>query len=526
VNWDALPDQRRRLELLADLRRVTARLGAVEVDLVPDEKGLPGFDADDPQSPYRMLGQLAAHAGVSIVTPEIGPLDLGENEGRRVLFLGVGPQIVVDAVYGLVPGVLAVLLASWLTRLVCPDDDQESETVYAVALGLGAIRGSAPRLREFESALMPDDPAELGFLLALRLQARSAGTEAWLDVSAALSPVVRRSFEQAHALLTGEKRTDGVPASLRRGSLRRAIEVLRASRGDEPWLHSRLLEPTPRDFPDRWTEDEDGVEGLARRLLGHAGLGELEVEVVVYEDDDLSEGVREDHTSTAAFFAGIVDGTARFGARADLLAEAPAVVGALAHEVAHAYREHHDLAALDQDEEEELTDVTTIFLGFGILSANAAWEYRSRMVEGSALESTWSARELGYLDTEDLAFLLAQQTVDRGVDRRTVRRIAGFLGERQRDAFLASHDVITGRWRPSVGKWLVAAGIALALGGVTWRWLSLAPERAPCRSREECRPFLECVVGRCAPECDRPEDCGEGRTCVTDNSFRRGCVDR
>jgi hypothetical protein len=52
--------------------------------------------------------------------------------------------------------------------------------------------------------------------------------------------------------------------------------------------------------------------------------------------------------------------------------------------VVHAYREHHGLTVITPRTEEELTDLTTIYLGFGVLPLNASYISRSngRIVGG------------------------------------------------------------------------------------------------------------------------------------------------
>jgi hypothetical protein len=70
----------------------------------------------------------------------------------------------------------------------------------------------------------------------------------------------------------------------------------------------------------------------------------------------------------------------------------------MGHEVAHAYRSHHRLQVDDRDREELLTDLTTIYLGFGILSVNNSYRFRkSGSLEGSLAYTRWSTSSSGYL---------------------------------------------------------------------------------------------------------------------------------
>src|SRR5262245_11513503 len=91
-----------------------------------------------------------------------------------------------------------------------------------------------------------------------------------------------------------------------------------ARRGFATFVSSPIVTPIPRCFPDPYRPDARGVRTVARRLLGYAGLGALDVDVELFENEARAErspdGHRERHRGTAAWFDGIVDGTCRFGA--------------------------------------------------------------------------------------------------------------------------------------------------------------------------------------------------------------------
>lgn len=232
-----------------------------------------------------------------------------------------------------------------------------------------------------------------------------------------------------------------LPAGERLWLIESLTDLIEA-RGTTPFLESRLLEPTPACFPDRWTADADAVRRLAVRLLGHAGL-DLDADVELFEeerpDQRLTEiGVKSEapHAGTAAWFAGIDRGVCLFGAEARHLDDGIAIVGAMAHEIAHAYRRFHRLEVRDRDEEERLTDLTTIYLGTGILTTNAAYRYRaSSSFERGGERSSYSHHRIGYLGPEAMSYLLAMQVVARGVDAREQKRIARLLETNQAGAF-------------------------------------------------------------------------------------------
>jgi len=227
-----------------------------------------------------------------------------------------------------------------------------------------------------------------------------------------------------------------LPAPLEREWLWAALATLIEARGEDAFLRSPIVLPDDSSFPDRWTPDEHGVARLARRLLAYAGLGHLEVDVELFTGETEVRQVGLDgraastsHAGAAAWFAGIRGQTCLFGAEAEQLEDPIALVGAMAHEIAHAFRRSHRLEHRDRDLEEKLTDVTTIFLGFGVLTTAASARFITTHHEN--MGSSYAHKRQGYLAAHEMAFMLASQLQLRGYDARTVRSIAKHLPPNQ-----------------------------------------------------------------------------------------------
>lgn len=199
-------------------------------------------------------------------------------------------------------------------------------------------------------------------------------------------------------------------------------------RGPGP-LSSRLLFPTPAWFPDAWTPDVDGVAAIVRRLLAYAELALL-AEVVVDEPPEFDDGLH-----AVAWFQRIDGERCVIGLDEKALEDPDMLVAALAHEVAHAYRHHHGLVVEDREEEERRTDMTAIYLGFGVLVTNASFRYRTW---GSKDFQAWSHDGAGYLTLEAFSFGLAVQAVARGLDRRERLQIETSLETAQSACFARS----------------------------------------------------------------------------------------
>jgi hypothetical protein len=227
-----------------------------------------------------------------------------------------------------------------------------------------------------------------------------------------------------------------LPAPLAREWLAAALETLIAARGEETFLTAPLLLPDDSWFPDRWSPDASGVARLAKRLLAYAGLGELAVSIETFETERQIEQVGLDgraskwtHDGAAAWFAGIERNTCLFGVEISKLDDPLGLVAAMAHEIGHAYRAVHHLVRPERDLEERLTDVTTIYLGFGVLTTAAAARYTTR--SHGNLGSSYAHSRQGYLAYDDMAFLLALQLAVRGYPWAAVKRYIAQLPANQ-----------------------------------------------------------------------------------------------
>ncbi len=214
-----------------------------------------------------------------------------------------------------------------------------------------------------------------------------------------------------------------------------ALAALVAARGAEPLLRAPV-EPSPRFFPDAWRPDLAGAHAVLRRVMSYAGLADLGCELLAGDGsrtvpDALPRHSRIHTEGAAAWFWGIAEGTAWFGVDRKGLKDPEHLVAALCHEAAHAYRRRYGLEG-DAAQEELRTDVTTVFLGFGILTTNATSRMRtSGELQGAVVRHRWSHTSLGYLPPEAMAFLLAAQAVLRRAGWAERRRLAGLLEPNQ-----------------------------------------------------------------------------------------------
>ncbi len=228
-------------------------------------------------------------------------------------------------------------------------------------------------------------------------------------------------------------------------ALGRELADLAVAMGPTWLLDAPILLPRPADFPDQWRPDLDGAELMLERLLTCAGLGDVPFTIDAYENDEaLLAGLTGWHRTggAAAFFAGRSDdGALRFGLDVRHLDDPESLSGVWAHEVAHAFRHVHGLVVADQELEEELTDLTTIALGFGCLTTNNAWRFRrTSELSGAYVSTKTSTQRFGYLPLQAMAFALGLQVRLRLISGRSVelRAIRDVLEPAQRESFEAT----------------------------------------------------------------------------------------
>lgn len=204
----------------------------------------------------------------------------------------------------------------------------------------------------------------------------------------------------------------GGPASYLLHGLARLIQL----RGAETFVAAPLVLAEARYFPDRVERRARGVAVLLRRLLAYAGLEPKRLDIEIYGSAERDPHVKLDEhgTQAAAWFMDIAEGVYRFGVCETELGDEQALIGTLGHEVAHAYRAHHGLTVVTRETEEQLTDLTTVYLGFGVFTLESSFQFKTGHYDSSGQRLLYERKARGYLRPGQLAFLLGAQLVARG----------------------------------------------------------------------------------------------------------------
>lgn len=204
------------------------------------------------------------------------------------------------------------------------------------------------------------------------------------------------------------------------------------SRQPRPFLNARILEPTPQCFPEPIGPGAQGAAAVQARLLAHAGLDGLELEP----------------------------------GPLDRIGEPELLVATLCREVARAWRHAHRLAEDDRELDGRLVDLTTVHLGFGLLTTNASCRYRAAAEpQGLHASSGGPPARLAALPPEAMSFLLAVQVKARGLGFWARRNLVSQLEANQASGFRWAYRVLERPHALRLALGLERASVALVDAG-------------------------------------------------------------
>lgn len=256
------------------------------------------------------------------------------------------------------------------------------------------------------------------------------------------------------------------PTAERRDALLGVLGDLIA-RGGAARLLAPPVVPGAGAFPEPWRPTRGGVRAVLRRLAWHAG----NERAIVLNDERLGAPPTERKPETRVGLTRVNQKELTF--RIEFVGEDD-VAGTLAHElgVAHAVVNRPDSVdpyrsgdgpeiEVDVDRDHERGSIATVYLGLGVLAANAAYQQYSRpgRFNGGYSPLEYDVLRAGYAPMSELAFLLAVQAVVRdtgapeglsGPQRDEVNEwIAGLAGQRTelRERLGIGRDAETGKPR-------------------------------------------------------------------------------
>jgi hypothetical protein len=181
--------------------------------------------------------------------------------------------------------------------------------------------------------------------------------------------------------------------------------------GKDRFLQHRSVLPTTTFYPDKYLGTEESVLLVVRRTCQYMDVQPDSVEVHFFEEhEELSDPMLQatgEFKSGAAglyFHKGGAESKARIAIHSKQLKQPMSLVATIAHELGHVILLGGGRISREDKSHEYLTDLLTVFLGMGIFTANAAFQFqqwRDSRYQG------WKVSRQGYMSEEMFGYALA-----------------------------------------------------------------------------------------------------------------------
>lgn len=186
--------------------------------------------------------------------------------------------------------------------------------------------------------------------------------------------------------------------------------------GPRRLLQATVVLPTPEHFPDPYDRSEAGLQRIFARVATGMQVKPSDIDVTLFASaDDLTRGLAPFSSGQTSGAAGLYHhdpaNKPHISINEKQLKDPMALVAVLAHELGHIILLRPGLVPRDDPDMEPMNDLLTVFLGFGIFTANAAFHFKQYTTDRS---QGWSAGRLGYLSEELYGYALARFALERG----------------------------------------------------------------------------------------------------------------
>jgi hypothetical protein len=191
--------------------------------------------------------------------------------------------------------------------------------------------------------------------------------------------------------------------------------------GRNRMLQAKVILPDAEHFPDPYDKSEFAADKMLCRICNYMKVDrtQLSFEIFPDETEELKEMLpywKGSHNGCAGLYVHPDDESHRMvvALRSSQLDDPVALVATLAHELCHVILLGGDLMEHSVKDMEPMTDLLTVFLGFGIFNANCA----ARLTKWqNDRKQGWSMQRLGYLPEEIYGYALARFAHERAERR-------------------------------------------------------------------------------------------------------------
>ena len=172
-------------------------------------------------------------------------------------------------------------------------------------------------------------------------------------------------------------------------------------------LGADVLLPTPDFFPGRYEGSVSDVHDLVDLVRAYLRVDPREIVVELYDQSVPSLPRALTAGRSIAGHYRVRDGLGVISVGVEDAPDPRRVVAVAAHELCHHKLLFTGLVGANEPDHEPLTDLTTVFFGLGVFTANAAFTFS----QGSR---GWQRRQLGYLNQPMFGYALAYVARMRG----------------------------------------------------------------------------------------------------------------
>jgi len=215
--------------------------------------------------------------------------------------------------------------------------------------------------------------------------------------------------------------------------------------GSQRLRESTVMLPTPEHFPDPYDGSEESLQVMFRRVAKQMQVDPDDVELTLFmNSEDLTRDMTPFYSGKSSGAAGLYyhepAERAQIAVKGDDLKDPLSLVASLAHEIGHIILLRPGLVKREESDMEPLNDLLTVFLGFGVFTANCAFRFEQHQ---SYDRQGWSARRQGYLSEQMFGYALARFAYERAERKpkwvaHLATNVAGYFKQSMR--WLESRD--------------------------------------------------------------------------------------
>jgi hypothetical protein len=186
--------------------------------------------------------------------------------------------------------------------------------------------------------------------------------------------------------------------------------------GEDLFLKIRTILPTKDFFPDNFNGSYESTLAITKCVCGFMNVDPGKINLYNFRDqrEDIENSLRDQmaswssggHVSAAGLYSENLNSEKiNIGLKNDNLSDPISLIATLAHEISHYILLKLWKFPRDSADMEPVTDLLTIFFGFGIFTANSAIQFKQFQ---DYQKHGWSIQRHGYLDLETIGYSIAK----------------------------------------------------------------------------------------------------------------------